>query len=191
MKWLIPIILLLLTTTFAFACSVQYETNQAVTILDSIESQGLGSDCNLTVYNNQSQIYTGWMNKSGLLYTQSIGGLENGEYTAGIECNKTINSSFANQYLSECKFNVQEGNTMLTQGIVILGLITIALVGSFIWLRKINDFIAATFTWLVSFATLFATTELGISPIYAIIIILIFTINMIGTIFLKILPNAG
>jgi hypothetical protein len=123
MKWKLLLITALLAAQLATACIVQYDSGNNITILENIESKGLGSDCNLTVYNETDDVYSDWMARNDLLYTESVGYLPTGEYTAGIECNYTVNSSFSNSYVGECKFEVKEASDMIIAflaGILIL-----------------------------------------------------------------------
>lgn len=107
-RWLLIILSLILCLQIAHACGVHYDAIENVTVYDAIESYGQGSDCNLTLYYNNTFNQSGAMDRNGLAYSYEAGVLSDGLYIANIECNKS-NST----YISECKFEVDhEGENM-------------------------------------------------------------------------------
>lgn len=107
-KWSV-LIIMLLGLPIALACKEIYGPSEEVTVQDVMEVLGEDSDCNITLYKNNTLLVTGWMNQHGLAYFYQFGELAQGQYIANIECNKTINATVTSLFQAQCKFEVGEG----------------------------------------------------------------------------------
>ena len=153
-KWK-PIILItfLILINITIACKQVYNPAEDVIILDVIEEDGSGADCNISIYGNTSLTQNGVMNNNGLVYSYDAGKLEVGMYSAAITCNKSDST-----YLGECKFKVEYEDKMIIAAIIVLPMILgiIFLVGGATLdaehhaALKIFLFLLSSFTFILS-----------------------------------------
>lgn len=107
MKKCLTILIILLIIPLVYPCTVDYDIEKNVIIYDAIEQYGEGANCTIRLYYEGNLLQLENMTRNGLSYEYNAGRLHEGIYTSGIECNLS-NSSF----ISECKFEVSEGDTM-------------------------------------------------------------------------------
>jgi hypothetical protein len=151
------VILLLLVIPLSLACKQAYDLDEDVVLFDIIEESGLGASCNMTVYNSTHHISNGTMNVSGYKYTYNASRLKKGTYTSYIICNK---SGF--EYLGECKFKVEEDDSMIIGIIILLPIILgiFFLIGA-VTLNK-SHWHLKIFLYLLSIITFFSSMHFGL-----------------------------
>lgn len=154
---LIATILLITLLSSAEACKDVYSPAEEVVITDVIESDGSGATCNLTLYWGETHNQTGLMNQSDLLYTYNASFLDDGTYSASIECNKT-----ATIYVGECKFRVEEDDKMIIAALILAPLLLglFFLIGA-ATLNNEEHRIIKIFLFLMSIITFFTSLHIG------------------------------
>ena len=171
MKKLIIIILIgLVLVSSAYACKRTYETNEQVIIEDEMEAEGLGADCNISIYANNTLVQSAWMVRDGYAYNYSAGTLQPDQYVAGIQCNLS-NSTFK----GECKFIVEgDENMYIALTFIVIGAIGFLLIlGSRFDIEMLNMRTKEGFpipivkylTWVVSLWLLVVLVNIGVQAV--------------------------
>jgi hypothetical protein len=158
--------MLTVVPVLTMACEVSYGLNDEVTVYDVIENLGDESDCNISLYRNNTLIINTLMNRHGLAYDYQFGELAGGDYVANIECNKTVNVTTSNLFLGQCKFVVEEEDDNMSIAIIVgvLGFTALLLYISFrleqshVFLKILIIFVAV-FLQLITGSMVVAITE--------------------------------
>ncbi len=102
MKWIILLLLALVTVGGVGACKDSYRPGENVNISDVIQSDGVNASCSLSLYRNSVLNQSGVMVQSGLAYYYDAGRLDGGIYIGVINCTQGVN-----EFIGECKFSVE------------------------------------------------------------------------------------
>ena len=103
------------------------------------------------------------MQRNGLAYNYTAGMLPAGIYTAGIDCNYTINSTVTNLFPGECKFTVKDGDDMIIGFLFGIIVLTGALLYIAFGVEKVHGILKILFISLAVFMQIFTGRLIMIS----------------------------